>query len=94
MSIKNAKTIIWEFSLIIFERSFVGKKPPDEIKENARFKESKALIENKFNIIKITRVIAEYNKKILIACLRTSELLNEKKFVEEFLKLSSYMSIK
>ena len=89
VSIKSDKTIIWEFSLIIFERSLVGKKPPDEIKVKARFKESKILIENKFNITKITRVIPEYNKKILVACFKISELLNEKKLVSDFLKLSS-----
>ena len=81
--------MICEFSLIIFDRSLTGKKPPEEIKVNARFKESNDLIENKFNIIKIIRVIPEYKKKILIACLRISELLNEKKLVKDFLKLSS-----
>ena len=89
VSIKIDRTIIWEFSFIIFERSFVGKKPPEEIKENARFKESKALIENKFKIKKMIRVIPEYSKKIFTACLKISELLNEKKFVKDFLKLSS-----
>jgi hypothetical protein len=76
------------------ERSLTGKKPPEEINVNAKFNESKDLIENKFNIIKIMRVIHEYNKKIFIACFRTSELLNEIKLVKVFLKLSSYMSIK
>ena len=94
MSISKDKTIIWELSLIIFERSFVGKNPPEETNENAKFKESKDLIDNKFNITKIISVITEYNKKILTACLKISELLSEKKFVKVFLKLSSYMSIK
>ena len=74
---------------MIFDRSFTGKNPPEEINENAKFKESKDLSENKFRITKIIRVIAEYNKKILKACLGISELLNEKKFVNVFLKLSS-----
>ena len=43
-------------SLIILDKSFVGKKPPEEINENAKFKESKVLIENRFSIIKITKV--------------------------------------
>ena len=81
-------------SFIILERSLTGKKPPEEINVNAKFNESKDLIENKFNITKIMRVIPEYNKKIFIACFRTSELLNEIKLVKVFLKLSSYMSIK
>ena len=76
-------------SLIILDKSFVGKKPPEEINENARFKESKALIDSKFSIIKITKVIPEYIKKTFIACLNTSEVLNEKKFVKVFLKFSS-----
>ena len=49
-------------SFIILDKLFVGKKPPEEIKENAKFNESKVLIENKFNIIKITKVIPEYIK--------------------------------
>ena len=36
----------------IFERSLVGKKPPEEIIVNAKFNESKALIDNKFRIIR------------------------------------------
>ena len=49
----------WEFSLIIFERSFTGKNPPDEMIVNARFNESKDLIEKMFKIIKIKRVNPE-----------------------------------
>ena len=79
---------------MIFERSFTGKKPPDEINEKAKFNELKDLIENKFKIIKINNVRVEYSKKILIACLKISELSKEIKFVNVFLKFSSYMSIK
>tara|TARA_A100000164_G_scaffold310885_1_gene288690 strand:- start:918 stop:1136 length:219 start_codon:yes stop_codon:yes gene_type:complete len=71
------------------ERSFTGKKPPEEINVNAKFKESNDLIEKIFNIIKIKRVKPEYSKKILIACFNISELLNDMKFVSVFLKLSS-----
>lgn len=87
--IKKDKIIIWEFSLIIFDKSFTGRKPPEEMREKARFKESNALSENKFKIMKIISVKDEYNKKILIACLSISELFNEKKFVNDFLKLWS-----
>ena len=76
-------------SLIILDKLFVGKKPPEEINENAKFKESKVLIDSKFSIIKITKVIPEYIKKTFTACLNTSEVLNEKKFVKVFLKCSS-----
>ena len=88
------KTIIWIFSLIIFERSLTGRNPPDEIKVNAKFRELNDLIETIFRIIKIKRVKLEYNKKIFIACLKISELSKEIKFVNVFLKFSSYISIK
>ena len=64
-------------SLIILDKLFVGKKPPEEIRENAKFNESKVLIEKILRIIKINNVIDVYNKKILVACLKTSLLLNE-----------------
>ena len=55
----------------------------------AKFNESNVLIEKIFKIIKIKRVKNEYKRKILVACLKISELLNEIKFVNVFLKLSS-----
>ena len=76
-SINNERTTIWISSLIIIERLLTGKKPPDEISENDKFNESNDLIENKLRIIKIMSVILEYNKNILIACFKISELLNE-----------------
>ena len=66
-----------------------GINPPDEIIDIARFKESNVLIENKFKDININTVKEEYNIKILTACLKLSELLNEVKLVNVFLKLSS-----
>jgi len=77
----------------IFERLFVGKKPPDEIIVMARFSELKVLILNKLRIIKIENVIIEYNKNILNDCLKVSALLNDIKFVKDFLKLLSNISI-
>ena len=73
----------------MIDKSFTGKKPPDEIKVNARFNELNDLIEKKFKTTKIVNVNKEYNKKILVACLKISELLNEIKFVKVFLKFSS-----
>ena len=64
--------------LKIFESSLVGKNPPDEIIEKAKFKESKLLIEIKFKIINIINVRPEYNKKIFIDCFKISELLNDR----------------
>ena len=82
-------TITWELSFIIFENSLTGKNQPDEIIVKARFKESNVLIEKKFNNININIVKDEYNIKILVACFKLSELLNEVKLVNVFLKLSS-----
>ena len=76
-NISRERTTIWVSFLIILERLFTGKKPPDEIKENERFNESNDLIEKKLRIIKIISVILVYKKNILIACFNTSELSNE-----------------
>ena len=73
----------------MLDKVLVGKKPPDEINDKARFNESKALKDKIFKIIKIKKVIPEYIKKILSVCFKTSELLNEIKLVKVFLKLSS-----
>ena len=83
------KIIIWEFSLIIFERSFTGRKPPDDIKVKARFNESKDLIEKMLRTMKIINVKPEYRRNIFIACFKISELLKEIKLVSVFLKFSS-----
>ena len=42
----------------MFDKSFVGKNPPDEIRVNAKFNESKDLIEKILRIIKIKRVMS------------------------------------
>ena len=76
-NIKSEITIICEFSFKILETSFTGRKPPDEIRVKARFKELKYLIEKMFKITKIKRVNKEYKMKILNPCLKISELLNE-----------------
>ena len=83
------KIIICEFSLIIFERSFAGIKPPDDINVKARFNESKDLLEKILRTIKIIRVKLEYRRNIFIACFKISELLKEIKLVSVFLKFSS-----
>ena len=62
---------------MIFARSLSGKKPPDDIKLNAKFNELKVLTENIFKTRKIISVKKEYNKKILIACLKISLLSND-----------------
>ena len=59
VNIQKDKIIIWLFSLIVFERSFTGKNPPDEISVKAKFKESKVLIEKIFKTTKIINVSEE-----------------------------------
>ena len=71
------------------DKSFTGKKPPEDIKLNAKFKESNVLMEKIFKIMNIINVKTEYSKKILIACLKISELSKDIKFVKVFLKFSS-----
>ena len=88
-NINTDKTTIWILSLIIFERSLTGRKPPEEIIVKARFKESKVLIEKKLSIKNIDNVKAVYKRKIFVTCFNISELLKEIKFVKVFLKFSS-----
>ena len=47
----------------MLDRSLTGRKPPEEIRVNARFNESKDLIEKIFKIIKIKKVKAEYIRR-------------------------------
>jgi len=75
------------------DKSFVGKKPPEEIIVIAKLRELNTLILNKFRIMNIVKVINEYNKKILNDCFRVSALLKDIKFVKDFLKLLSKISI-
>ena len=63
---------------MIFVRSLSGKKPPDDIRLNAKFNELKVRTENIFKTRKIINVKKEYSKKILIACLKISLLSNER----------------
>ena len=93
-SINNEKIIIWEWLVKIDERSLVGKKPPDEIIVIDKFNELKDRISKIFRIKKIEIVILEYKTNILTVCFNISELLKDIKFVNDFFKLSSYISIK
>ena len=56
LTLINEKLLFVNFLLIIFERSFTGKKPPEEINVKAKFKELNVLIEKIFKIIKINKV--------------------------------------
>ena len=59
----------------------------------ARFRELNTLILNKFRIMNIENVIIEYNKNIFNELFKVSALLNDIKFVKDFLKLLDYISI-
>tara|TARA_B100000787_G_scaffold160043_1_gene138760 strand:- start:703 stop:1008 length:306 start_codon:yes stop_codon:yes gene_type:complete len=78
----------------MLDKLFDGKKPPDEIMVIAKFKELNILISKKFRIIKIATVINEYKRKIFKDCFNVSALLKDMKFVSDFLKLWSNISIK
>ena len=93
MSINNEKTIICELFNKMFDKLLVGKKPPEEIIVIAKFSELNTLIFSMLRTIKIINVIKEYNKKILNDCFRVSALLKDIKFVNDFLKLLSNISI-
>ena len=65
----------------ISDRLSEGKKPPDEIIVIDKLRELKLRILNKLRIIKITKVIDEYKRKILKDCFKVSALLNDIKLV-------------
>ena len=65
----------------------------EEIIDIAKFNALNDRISNKFRVIKIINVIEEYNKKILNDCFKVSDLLKDIKFVKDFLKLLSKISI-
>ena len=88
-SINKEKIIIWPSLVKIDERLFDDKKPPEEMMVIDKLREWKVLISKIFKIKKIDKVIQEYKIKILIVCFRTSLLLNDKKFVRDFFRLSS-----
>ena len=94
INISNDMIIIWELFIIILDKLFEGKKPPDEIIVIARFKELNILISKIFRIMKMPNVINEYKRKILNDCFKVSALLKDIKLVKDFLKLLSKMSNK
>ena len=87
VSISMDVIIIWELLIKIFDRLLAGKKPPDETKVIAKFKELNILMLNIFKIIKIPNVINEYKRKIFNDCFKVSALLKDIKLVNDFLKL-------
>ena len=89
ISIKIENIITWKSFTNTEERLFTGRNPPDEINVIAKFNELNDLIPKIFKIIKIDKVNTEYNNRIFIDCFITSEELKDRKFVNDFFKLSS-----
>ena len=81
------------FVFTMVDKLLTGKKPPDEINVIDRLNESKNLKSETFKIRKITNVNNVYKINIFDDCFNVSEVLNDKKFVKDFLKLSSKMLI-
>ena len=81
-NIKREKIISFVFVFTAVERSFKGRNPPDEIKDIDKLKESKVLKSNILRIINIITVSKEYSISILKVCLKVSDILKDKKFVD------------
>ena len=79
--------------LTIPDRLFTGKKPPDEINVIERLNESKILKSKIFKMTKIANVNKIYKINIFEDCFKVSDTLNDKKFVKDFFKLLSKISI-
>ena len=94
INIKTENIIIWKSFTKIDERLLTGRNPPEEIIVIAKLSELNDLMPKIFKIIKIDKVNPEYNNKIFIDCFSVSEELKDKKFVKDFFKLSSQISIK
>ena len=78
---------------MIPDKLFTGKKPPDEINVIDRLNESKILKSRIFKITNILNVNKIYKINIFEDCFKVSDKLNDKKFVKDFFKLLSKMSI-
>ena len=79
--------------LTIADKLFTGKKPPDEINVIDRLNESKILKSRMLKVTKIANVNKIYKINIFEDCFKVSDTLNDKKFVKDFFKLLSKISI-
>ena len=81
------------FVFTILDKLFTGKKPPDEINVIDRLNESKILKSRIFKMTKMASVNKIYKINIFEDCFKVSEVLNDKKFVKDFFRLLSNISI-
>ena len=79
--------------LTMLDKLFVGRNPPEEINVIDKLNESKDLKSKTFKIINIKKVNDTYKISIFDDCFKASDLLNDKKFVKDFFKLLSKISI-
>ena len=70
-----------------------GKNPPEDITDKERLKESNTLMPEIYRMVKINKVKIKYIILILIDCLSVSLVLKFIKFVRDFFKLLSKISI-
>jgi len=92
-SIKRAKIISLVFVFNTVDRLLTGKKPPEEINDIDKLNESKNLKSKTFKKTNIKNVNNVYKINILDDCFKVSDVLNVKKFVKDFFKLLSKISI-
>ena len=92
-SIRVEKIIIFILEFKTDCKSLTGKKPPEDMSVKAKFNDVNALKSKIFKIVKIKKVNKEYKINIFKDCLKISDVLNEKKFVKDFFKLLSKISI-
>tara|TARA_B100000989_G_scaffold218655_1_gene166735 strand:+ start:983 stop:1384 length:402 start_codon:yes stop_codon:yes gene_type:complete len=81
------------FVFIIISKLFTGKKPPEETSVIDKLKELKDLKSDKYNIKKMIEVKKRYTIPIFKHCLIVSLELKFIKFVKDFFKFLSKISI-
>ena len=79
---------------MINSRLFTGKNPPEDIKDNDKLNELKALMSDKYNIKNMIDVNIKYITLILKHCFIVSFELKLIKLVNDFFKFLSKISIK
>ena len=91
--IVNEKIFFFKSEFNMFTKLSTGKKPPEEITVKEKLKASKVLRSTSLKTTKIIKVKKEYNINTLNDCFKVSEVLKDKKSVNEFFKLLSKTSI-
>ena len=93
-SINKENIICLVFEFITEDKLLIGKNPPEEIIDIDKLNETNDLKWEILNTKNIQKVNIIYKIKIFDDCFKISEVLNDKKFVKDFFKLLSKISIK